>query len=67
MRFIKVPFDNFERKYNKDHREDIYKAQQDAKALEACVKVIEKEDDPNTSAIATMSLAQNPFRRCSTS
>ena len=35
MHFIKAPFDSFESKYNKDHREEMYKAQQDVKALEA--------------------------------
>jgi len=38
MHFIKEPFDSFESKYNKDHREEIYKAQQDIKALEAHIK-----------------------------
>ena len=31
MHFIKAPFDSFESKYNNDHREEIYKAQQIAK------------------------------------
>ena len=34
MHFIKAPFDTFESKYNKDHKEEFYKAQQDIKALE---------------------------------
>ena len=31
MHFIKAPFDTFESKYNKDHREEMYKAQQDVR------------------------------------
>ena len=53
MHFIKAPFDSFESKYNKDHREEMYKAQQDVKALEARVKAMEKEDEPDTAAIVS--------------
>ena len=54
MHLIKEPFDTFESKYNKDHREEMYKAQQDIKALEARVKTMEKEDVPDTAAIAKL-------------
>ena len=57
MHFIKAPFDSFESKYNKDHREEMYKAQQDVKALEARVKAMEKEDEPATAAIANTPVA----------
>ena len=33
MHFIKAPFDSFESKYNKDHREEMYKAQHDTAAI----------------------------------
>lgn len=46
MRFIKELFDAFESKYNKAHREEMYKAQQDIKAIEARVKAIyQKKND----------------------
>ena len=54
MHFIKEPFDSFESKYNKDHRVEIYKAQQDIKALEARIRNMEKEDEPDTAAIAKL-------------
>lgn len=34
MHFIKAPFDSFESKYNKDHFEEMYKAQQAVNVLE---------------------------------
>ncbi|MGN1113691.1 MAG: YfjI family protein [Oscillospiraceae bacterium] len=54
MHFIKEPFDTFESKYNHDHREEMYKAQQDIKALEARVRAMEKENEPDTTAIAKL-------------
>lgn len=54
MHFIKEPFDSFESQYNSEHREEIYKAQQDFKALEARVKAMEKADEPDTAEIAKL-------------
>lgn len=54
MRFIKEPFDSFENKYNSDHKEEMYKAQQDKKALLARVASMEKEADPDTKEIARL-------------
>ena len=54
MHFIKEPFDTFESRYNQEHKEKFYKAQQDIKALEARIKSMEKEDDPDTAAIAKL-------------
>lgn len=54
MHFVKEPFDSFESKYNSKHKEDIYKAQQDIKALENRIKTMEKEDDPDTKAMAKL-------------
>lgn len=65
MHFIKEPFDSFESKYNKDHREEIYKAQQDKKALEARVKAMEKEDEPDTAAIAKLRVQADNIRNIS--
>lgn len=65
MHFIKEPFDSFESKYNKDHREEIYKAQQDKKALEARVKVMEKDDEPDTVAIAKLRVQADNIRNTS--
>ena len=62
MHFIKAPFDTFESKYNKDHREEMYKAQQDVKALEARVKAMEKEDEPDTTAIAKLRVQADNIR-----
>ena len=62
MHFIKAPFDTFESKYNKDHREEMYKAQQDVKALEARVKSMEKEDEPDTAAIAKLRVQADNIR-----
>ena len=62
MHFIKAPFDSFESKYNKDHREEMYKAQQDVKALEARVKAMEKEDEPDTAAIAKLRVQAENIR-----
>ena len=62
MHFIKAPFDSFESKYNKDHREEMYKAQQDVKALEARVKAMEKEDEPDTAAIAKLRVQADNIR-----
>ena len=62
MHFIKAPFDSFESKYNKDHREEMYKAQQDVKALEAHVKAMEKEDEPDTTAIAKLRVQAENIR-----
>ena len=62
MHFIKEPFDSFESKYNKDHREEMYKAQQDVKALEARVKAMEKEDKPDTAAIAKLRVQADNIR-----
>lgn len=62
MHFIKAPFDSFESKYNKDHREKMYKAQQDVKALEARVKAMEKEDEPDTAAIAKLRVHADNIR-----
>ena len=62
MHFIKAPFDSFESKYNKDHREEMYKAQQDVKALEARVKAMEKEDEPDTTAIAKLRVQAENIR-----
>lgn len=62
MHFIKAPFDSFESKYNKDHREEMYKAQQDVKALEARVKAMEKEDEPDTTAIAKLRVQADNIR-----
>lgn len=42
MHLIKEPFDTFESKYNNEHLEEMYKAQQDVKALEARVKAMER-------------------------
>jgi len=65
MHFIKEPFDSFESKYNQDHREEIYKAQQDKKALEARVKAMEKEDEPDTAAIAKLRVQADNIRNTS--
>ncbi len=65
MHFIKAPFDSFESKYNTEHREEIYKAQQDKKALEARVKVMEKEDEPDTAAIAKLRVQADNIRNTS--
>ena len=65
MHFIKAPFDSFESKYNKDHREEMYKAQQDIKALEARVKAMEKEDEPDTAAIAKLRVQADNIRNTS--
>lgn len=65
MHFIKAPFDSFESKYNKDHREEMYKAQQDVKALEARVKAMEKEDEPDTAAIAKLRVQADNIRNTS--
>ena len=62
MHFIKAPFDTFESKYNKDHREEMYKAQQDVKAIEARVKAMEKEDEPDTAAIAKLRVQADNIR-----
>lgn len=62
MHFIKAPFDTFESEYNKDHREEMYKAQQDVKALEARVKAMEKEDEPDTAAIAKLRVQADNIR-----
>lgn len=48
MHLIKEPFDIFDSKYNRNHREKMYKAQQDIKVLEARVKSMEKEDKLDT-------------------
>lgn len=46
MHFIKEPFDTFESKYNKDHREEMYKAQQDIIAdVEKLGKIAAKAAD----------------------
>ncbi len=55
MHFIKEPFDTFESKYNKDHIEEMYKAQQDVKAME-------KEDEPDTAAIAKLRVQADNIR-----
>jgi len=65
MHFIKEPFDSFESKYNQDHREEIYKAHQDKKALEARVKAMEKEDEPDTAAIAKLRVQADNIRNTS--
>lgn len=65
MHFIKEPFDSFESKYNTEHREEIYKAQQDKKALEARVKAMEKEDEPDTATIAKMRVQADNIRNTS--
>ena len=65
MHFIKEPFDTFESKYNKDHREEMYKAQQDIKALESRVKAMEKEDEPDTAAIAKLRVQADNIRNTS--
>lgn len=65
MHFIKEPFDSFESKYNKDHREEIYKAQQDIKAIKARMKAMEKEDEPDTSAIAKLRVQAENIRNTS--
>ena len=62
MHFIKEPFNSFETMYNKEHREEIYKAQQDFKALEARVKAMEKEDEPDTAAIAKLRIQAENIR-----
>ncbi len=62
MHFIKAPFDSFESKYNKDHLEEMYTAQQEVKALEARVKAMEKEDEPDTSAIAKLRVQAENIR-----
>ena len=62
MHFIKAPFDSFESKYNNDHREEIYKAQQEVKAIEARVKAMEKEDEPDTAAIAKLRVQAENIR-----
>lgn len=54
MHFIKEPFDGFEMKYNKDHKEDFYKAEQDIKAIEARIKVMEKEEEPDIDGIVKL-------------
>ncbi len=65
MHFIKEPFDSFESKYNKEHREEIYKAQQDFKALEVRIKAMEKETEPDTSAIAKLRVQADNIRNTS--
>lgn len=65
MHFIKEPFDTFESKYNKDHREEMYKAQQDIKALESRVKAMEKEDETDTAAIAKLRVQADNIRNTS--
>lgn len=65
MHFIKEPFDSFESQYNKEHCEEIYKAQQDKKALEARVKAMEKEDEPDTVAIAKLRVQADNIRNTS--
>lgn len=65
MHFIKEPFDSFESEYNKEHREEIYKAQQDFKALEARIKAMEKENEPDISAIAKLRVQADNIRNTS--
>lgn len=65
MHFIKEPFDTFESKYNQDHKEEFYKAQQDIKALESHIKSMEKEDEPDTAAIAKLRIQADNIRNIS--
>ena len=65
MHFIKEPFDSFESAYNNEHREDIYKAQQDFKALEQRIKTMEKEDEPDTAEIAKLRVQAENIRNTS--
>ena len=46
----------------KDHREEMYKAQQDVKVLETRVKAMEKEDEPDTAAIAKLRVQADNIR-----
>lgn len=62
MHLIKEPFDTFESKYNNEHLEEMYKAQQDVKALEARVKAMEREDESNTAAIAKLRVQADNIR-----
>ena len=62
MHFIKAPFDRFENKYNEDHKQEMYQAQQEKKALLAKVTAMEKSDEPDPAAIAKLRIQADNIR-----
>ncbi len=62
MHLIKAPFDSFEYKYNTEHKQEMYQAQQDKKVLLARVSAMEKEDEPDTKEIAKLRMQADNIR-----
>ncbi len=54
MHFIKAPFDSFENQYNEEHKQEMYQAQQEKKALLTRITAMEKSKDPDPAAIARL-------------
>ena len=62
MHFIKAPFTSFEIKYNEDHKQEMYQAQQEKKALLLKVTAMEKAKEPDPAAIAKLRIQADNIR-----
>ncbi|MBR2088072.1 MAG: DUF3987 domain-containing protein [Oscillospiraceae bacterium] len=62
MHFIKAPFTSFENKYNEEHKQEMYQAQQEKKALFVRITAMEKAKEPDPAAIAKLRIQADNIR-----
>lgn len=62
IHFIKAPFDSFENQYNEEHKQEMYQAQQEKKALLTRITAMEKSKEPDPAAIARLRMQADNIR-----